>query len=73
MTPPDKRPAPLTVTTDRLAALRLAWWTLAAWVLRVPLCLASWATWQLQAAEAWAVRRRECARMRRASTEGGDA
>ena len=61
------------VARRRLTALRLAAWTGAVWALRVPLCLASLATWRLQAAEAWAVRRRECARLRSASTEGGDA
>jgi hypothetical protein len=49
---------------DLLAALRLAAWPLAIWSLRLPLGLASRATWTLQAAEAWGVRRRECVRQR---------
>lgn len=43
-------------------ALLVATWTAVVWALRLPLGLASRLTWALQVAEAWAVRRRECAR-----------
>ena len=60
------------MTADRVQpALLVAAWTAVVWALRLFLGLASRLTWLLQAVEAWAVRRRECARLAR--TAEGDA